>query len=115
MRFRCAMRLLVCTPLFFVAVQTPDEAMLTIKESPSGPKVVAMLPLRIADELPKGRLTQSQGEKILTVSLLSSAKTPGPSILGTYDRSGRVLTFTPRFPLSPGASYRAVLKGETTV
>jgi hypothetical protein len=31
-------------------------------------------------------------------------------MLGKYERAGTQLTFTPRFPLSPGATYRATLK-----
>jgi hypothetical protein len=68
------------------------------------------LPAEFAGKLPAGPLTQAQGEAILTVSLLADNKLPGPSMLGKYERAGNELTFTPRFPLSAGVTYRATLK-----
>jgi hypothetical protein len=84
---------------------------LRIETTPAGRQLVARLPADLAAKLPAGRLTQEQGETILTLSLLPDAtKTPGPSILGKYERTGNELTFAPRFPLNAGATYRATLK-----
>jgi hypothetical protein len=78
----------------------------------------ARAPLRF-EATPAGPLTQTQGEAVLTLSLLADdGKTPGPAMLGRYERAGDDLTFTPRFPLSAGATYRARLRtpgGETNL
>lgn len=83
---------------------------LRFQETSTGRQVVARLPAELAAKLPAGRLTQGQGEAVLTLSLLSeNAKMPGPNMLGKYERAGNELTFTPRFPLGAGATYRASL------
>lgn len=107
------MRYLLGTAILLVAQSA--ESLLRFEETPAGRKVVARLPTELAGKLPAGRLTQAQGEAVLTVSLLSD-KTPGPSMLGKYERAGIELTFTPRFPLNPGATYRArlIAAGSTT-
>jgi hypothetical protein len=102
------MRLFLCTALL-LAAQSPD-APLRFETTPAGRHVVARMPGELAGTMPAGRLTQEQGERILTLSLLNESKAPGPAIFGKYDRAGNELTFTPRFPLSAGATYRAVLK-----
>src|SRR5262245_7602957 len=103
------MRLILCTAMLLVA-QSAD-APLRFEATPTGRHVVARLPAEFAGKLPTGRLSQEQGEAVLTLSLLAEdSKTPGPSMIGKYDRSGNELTFTPRFPLSAGATYRASLK-----
>jgi len=109
------MRFLLCTALLLSA-QGP-EAPLRFEATPAGRQVVARLPAESAGTLPVGRLTQEQGEAVLTLSLLAdNTKTPGPSMFGKYERAGNELTFTPRFPLSAGATYRASLRaaGNTT-
>jgi hypothetical protein len=74
-------------------------------------EVVAHLPGDFAAKLPMGRLTQEQGEPILRVSLVAKdAKTPSPAMLGKYERRDNQLTFTPRFPLAAGQTYRAELR-----
>src|SRR4051812_1587731 len=104
------MRLLLGTAILLFA-QGPG-APLRFETTPTGSRVVARLPAGLVGKLPAGRLTQEQGEAVLTVSLLSEDdKTPGPSMLGKYEHAGNELTFTPRFPLSAGATYHAVLKG----
>ncbi|MCI0682516.1 MAG: hypothetical protein L0Y71_10450 [Gemmataceae bacterium] len=106
------MRLLLCTAMV-VCTQSAD-APLRFEKTPAGRKVVARLPAELAGKLPAGRLTQEQGQTILTLSLLADdAKTPGPSMLGKYERAGNELTFTPRSPLNAGATYRASLKAGT--
>ena len=109
------MRFLLCTILLLPAQGT--DAPLRFEATPAGQQVVARLPAEFAGKLPGGGLTQVQGEAVLTLSLLAdSTKTPGPNMFGKYERSGTRLTFTPRFPLSAGATYRASLKaaGSTT-
>jgi hypothetical protein len=103
------MRFLLCTALLLCGQGT--EPPLRFEMTPAGPHVVARLPAELASKLPADRLTQEQGEAVLTLSLLAD-KTPGPSMLGKYERRGNELTFTPRFPLSAGATYRASLKPE---
>ncbi len=109
------MRFLLCTALLLFARGT--DAPLRFEVTPAGRRVVARLPADVAAKLPAGPLTQRQGEAVLTLSLLTDdTKAPGPSMLGKYERAGNELTFTPRFPLSAGASYRARLTvaGSTT-
>lgn len=89
-----------------------NDAPIRFEATPAGSQVVVRLPAELAGTLPAGVLTQEQGEKLLTLSLLNNTKTPGPSMLGKYQRDGAQLTFTPRFSLNPGATYRArVLAG----
>ncbi len=72
-------------------------------------EVVAKLPGDI--KLPMGRLTQEQGQKVLTLALVDDdTKKPGPAMLGKYERTDIVLTFTPRFPFEAGQTYRADLQ-----
>jgi hypothetical protein len=74
-------------------------------------EIIARLHADVADKLPMGRLTQEQGEAILTVALLAGdTKKPGPAMIGTYERKGTELIFTPRFPLDAGQTYRADLQ-----
>src|SRR4051812_13193579 len=104
------MRLLLCTALLLVA---QADAPLRFEMTQGGRRVIARLPAELAGKLPAGRLTQEQGEAILTLSLLADdAKTGGPTMLGTYERTGNELAFAPRFPLSAGATYRASLKAD---
>jgi hypothetical protein len=103
------MRLLLCTSALFLAAQVPD-APLRFEATPQGPRVIARLPVDFAGKLPAGKLSQEQGEAVLTLSLLADdTKKPGPSMFGKYERTGNDLAFIPRFPLSPGATYRATL------
>jgi hypothetical protein len=109
------MRLLFCTAVLLCGQGT--DSPLRFEATPDGRRVVARLPADLAGKLPVGRLTQEQGEAVLTLALLAdSSRPPGPSMLGKYERTGNELRFTPRFPLSPGATYRASLKiaGSTT-
>ncbi len=109
------MRFLLCTALLLSAQGAGSP--LRFEVTPDGRRVVARLPAEAADKLPAGLLTQEQGEAVLTLSLLADpAGAPGPSMFGKYERTGNTLTFTPRFPLSAGATYRARLTatGSTT-
>src|SRR4051794_34521090 len=99
-----------------IGAQSAD-APLRFEASPGGRHVLARLPAEVSGKLPAGFLTQAQGEEVLTVSLIADdAKKPGPTMLGKYQHVGDDLRFTPRLPLSPGATYRATLKiaGSTT-
>jgi hypothetical protein len=103
------MRLILGTALLLLT--SAPEPPLRFETTATGPQLVARLPAEFVAKMPAGVLTQEQGEAILTLSLLAdSTRTPGTSILGKYERSGNRLTFTPRFPLRPGATYRATLK-----
>ena len=102
------MRFVLCAGMLLFA-QAADSP-LRFEATPTGRRVVARLPGDVAAKLPMGPLTQEQGETFLTLALLGDdAKTPGPSMIGKYERAGNDLTFTPRFPLDAGATYRAVL------
>jgi hypothetical protein len=92
------------------------DAPLRFDTTPTGKHVVASLSAELTERLPSGRLTQEQGESVVTLSLLADDKKPGPAMLGTYQRAGNELTFTPRLPLTPGSTYRASLiaGGRTT-
>src|SRR5262245_64615395 len=103
------MRLLLCAALLLSAQGT--DAPLRFEATRAGRQVVARLPAEVAAKLPAGPLTQQQGEAVLTLALLADdTRTPGPSMFGKYERTGNELTFTPRFPLSAGATYRASLR-----
>jgi hypothetical protein len=107
------MRFLLCTAMLLCA-QGADSP---LRFESDGRQVVARLPNEFAGKLPPGPLTQAQGEAVLKLSLLAdNTKTPGPSMLGKYERAGNELRFTPRFPLNAGATYRASLSaaGSTT-
>lgn len=109
------MRFFFCIILLLNA-QDADSP-LRFEATSMGQKVVAHLPAEVAAQLPAGALTQEQGEAILSVALVANdAQSLGPSIIGKYARSGNELTFTPRFPLRAGSTYRASLKaaGKTT-
>jgi hypothetical protein len=91
--------------------QTPEPALRFRALPDQGRAVVARLPAEIAGKVPLGRLSPEQGESLLTVSLLGDdKKTPGPAMLGKYERQKNELTFTPRFRLDAGQTYRASLK-----
>lgn len=109
------MRFLLCSMLLLIAQSS--ESPLRFEPTPAGRQLIARLPAEFAGKLPAGRLTQEQGEAVLTLSLLlDDAKKPGSSMFGKYERTGNELTFTPRFPLNAGATYRASLRvaGKTT-
>src|SRR6266496_5930256 len=109
------MRFLLCTALLLPA--QANDSPLRFEATPLRRQVVARLPAEFAAKLPAGRLTQEQGEAVLTLALLvENTKTPGPSMFGKYERTGNELMFLPRFPLNAGATYRASLRaaGSTT-
>jgi len=102
------MRYILAASLLLFAQGT--DAPLRFEVTPDGRRVIANLPAEVAGKLPAGRLSQEQGEAVLTLSLLTDGKTPGPSMFGKYEREGNALTYSPRFPLTAGAVYRASLK-----
>src|SRR5438046_3150236 len=101
------MRFFLCNIVLLAA--HGNETPLRFEAAPTGRKIIARLPAEFAAKLPAGKMTQQQGEAVLTLSLLED-KNPGPSMLGKYERAGNELMFLPRFPLSAGATYRASLR-----
>lgn len=75
---------------------------------PRRPAVAARLPAEIQARVPKGKVAEAAGRKVLvlTVEKLGPA---APPILGRYERMGDDLVFTPAFPLEPGQRYLASL------
>lgn len=103
------MNAFVCLTAFLIA--QGQDAPLRFAATPTGQQVIATMPADAAGKLPKGRLTQEQGEAILSVALVDAdSKKPGPAMIGRYERNGNELTFTPRFPLDAGQTYRATLQ-----
>jgi hypothetical protein len=98
-------------------ITQPIEPPLRFQAGKDATTIHAKLAAAHAAKLPAGRLTQEDGESILGVSLLSDdKKTPGPAMLGKYERNDNELHFTPRFGLEPGQTYRASLKlGDKTL
>ncbi|MFO0804640.1 MAG: hypothetical protein U0791_16145 [Gemmataceae bacterium] len=72
---------------------------------PARPVVAAKLSKAVADSLPEGKVPNKSAEAILRLELASA---PGTAILGSYERTGEWLRFTPRFALAAGERYRAV-------
>ncbi|MBM3995044.1 MAG: hypothetical protein FJ303_12950, partial [Planctomycetes bacterium] len=87
----------------------PDVPALRFRGSETaGREVVARLPATLAKTLPTGRLTQEQGQRILTLALVEDGtRKEGPPMLGKYERTKDELVFTPRFPLVAEQLYRA--------
>lgn len=83
----------------------------------AAPKVFAHLSRDVAAALPEGKLSQKEGERHLRLMLAPKGEVAGPAILGTYVREGETLTLVPRFSLTPGERYRAMLTigGKETV
>jgi hypothetical protein len=94
-----------------VALGDTPEPTLRFRALPNqGREIVARLPADIAAKLPMGKLTQEQGEAVLTVALIDpDKKKPGPAMLGKYERTGNDLVFAPRFAFDAGQTYRATL------
>jgi hypothetical protein len=102
------MNALLC---FTVAILGQSAELLRFRAADQGREIVAQLPAEVAARLPMGRLTSEQGEAILTVALLAeNTNTPGPAMIGKYERKGAELIFTPRFSLDAGQTYRATLQ-----
>src|SRR5436309_15069910 len=101
------MRFNLCTAILLYAQGT--DAPLRFEATPAGRHVVARLPAEVAGKLAAGKLTQEQGETVLTLSLVEDKK-HGASMLGKYEGTGNELLFTPRVPLSGGSTCRAVLR-----
>ena len=89
--------------------QAPESPLRFRPLPDQGRAIVAKLPAEFAAKLPSGRLTQEQGEAVLTVALLADNAKAGPAMLGKYERAKNELTFTPRFPLVADHGYRATL------
>ncbi|MCZ2344312.1 MAG: hypothetical protein LC104_21340, partial [Bacteroidales bacterium] len=89
-------------PLLWVAGLLAADPAPTIQLTPAtadtGPRVVARLPPNVARALPKPAAT-------LTLRVTPDS----PAIFGETKLEQNQLTFTPRFPLTPGLTYRATL------
>jgi len=70
--------------------------------------VSALLPKAVADQLPAGKMSQDEGEKWLQLCIVNDGK-EGPAIIGSYERDGQNLVFTPRFALQNDKNYRACM------
>jgi hypothetical protein len=76
--------------------------------SPSGAFIVSGLsPERLQELRRDSRLEVPQA--LLTVAVLRSDGSVGPPLLGVHEWSESGVRFLPRFPLSPGVSYRATV------
>lgn len=98
--------------LTFLTLVPCSDPLVRFRSTDESLSVVATIP---ESAIPGGAMDRTRGESILRVSLLSVKNTPGEPLLGSYSRSGAVLTFTPRFPLAPGCRYRAelILEGKS--
>ncbi len=75
---------------------------------PTRVRVVVKLAADAVGRVPKGKLTQDQGEVWLRLCVVSDETgKDGVAMLGDYARAADTLTFTPRFPLRHGQRYRA--------
>lgn len=59
--------------------------------------------------VPQGPLDRTSGEALLRVYLLTANVSASEPILGDYTCSGQRLIFRPRYPITPGCTYRAEL------
>lgn len=102
--------LIVCVATLLARGAFAETVPLCFETTPEGTRLVAHLPFEVSRTLPTGRLTQEQGEAVLSLSLLSNDRhRMGPSMLGRYEHTGDSVSFTPRLALSAGATYRARL------
>jgi hypothetical protein len=95
------------TPRF--AVQW--EGNIALKRGGKGPDriEVAIVDRHTADRLSDAPLTPDQWRALLAVYVEQGAQTNQPAILGSYGFEGGKVYFEPRFPFTPGLSYRAIL------
>ncbi len=69
---------------------------------------------RAPGNVPAGKLSQKDGEKLLRFVLVSeTGDANGPAMLGAYEQRGDWLIFTPRFKLAAGERYHATLTTRT--
>ncbi len=91
-----------------VLAQMRDPVLSFRTNADKGREIVAKLSGDLAGKLPKGRLTQEEGQAVLTLALVDDkTKKAGPAMLGKYERNNNELIFSPRFPLGAGQTYRA--------
>jgi hypothetical protein len=75
---------------------------------PTRVEVIARIPADLSARIPAGKLTQEQGEAWLRLTILDSdTGAEGAAMLGTFERRGDKLVFTPRFALLHDHRYRA--------
>src|SRR5262249_28453071 len=92
----------------FSAEGTPEPVRFVSTAEATRVHVVAALPEALLSQIPEGKLSAQQGEKILVVTSVEQGgkKTVVP-ILGNYERKNGQLIFTPRFALAHGQTYCA--------
>src|SRR5437016_5070446 len=92
---RCPMHLWVGALLLLAILGSGvyADSTLTIRpmEDTARVEVIAALPERTAQDMPAGRLTQEQGERLLRLTLANKSR--GEAILGNYERKERKLIF----------------------
>lgn len=101
---------LVASAALFGAAEAAESPRPVIEPSDGGRsvRVTVMLPEAAASQLPQGGVDEQQGQAWLAFVMEEKGE-EGPPIFGDYRRDGRKLTFTPRFSLAAGKTYRAVL------
>lgn len=78
--------------------------------NPKRPDVVISLSEKLQQQLPVGAIDSAQGEEILRLQLESPETEQSVPILGHYQVKSGKLIFTPRFSLTAGERYRAIVK-----
>src|SRR5262249_41744783 len=109
-----AMKSLLTLALFLVAAGAPTDPQFRAGKEPGRVEVIAALPAALRTEVPAGRLTQEQGERLLRLGL-GSKGVARPPPYGPSQRKTGDFVFPPRHALSAGQRYRAVFeprKGE---
>ncbi|GIW79365.1 MAG: hypothetical protein KatS3mg105_1172 [Gemmatales bacterium] len=87
-----------------------DELILRIRPAEDSRRieVEAVLSEKRSKQLP-ATISQQVGERWLRLAFVDSKGEAGPPIFGKYELRKNALVFTPRFALSPGEKYRAIL------
>lgn len=99
--------ILLCSSLL-VPVETENPLSIHPTENPRQVKVTVALSGATAKAVPRGKLSQEQGEQWLQFRIMDSAdKSLGPPIFGNYERKDNLLMFQPRYPLAYRKTYKA--------
>jgi hypothetical protein len=97
-------------PLLLVMGLT-DVPSVQVRATADRVEVVAHLAGRLLADVPNGVLKPEQGERWLRFCLIDAGTgEEGPAMLGAFRREQTKLLFVPRYPLTAGQRYRAVLE-----